>query len=472
MSKPSVSYYWQQVDYPALMRDYPPPPLFEQTTGAMSADEVRAMQNERFLARMEDAWRMPFYQRRWREAGMEPGDVRSLDDVHRIPTFDSDDLKEAIEEGPPFGTHQVLDEDEMARQPVRILTSGGTTGLPRVTLFDQQSMEVQGIQTARALYAQGLRAGDVFQITYTNSLANAAWCAYNGAYHWLGAVPLTTGSGLVTSSERQLQIAAAWGTSAWWTRGEYLARLAQVAEETGFDLHGLRTRGLHSHIGPDIDGHLRRRLEEAWNAPVYDNYGSHEVGPIAFECQAKDRKHVSEDTVYVEICDVASGQPVDDGERGNVVVTSLYRSLPPIIRYNMRDLMILYPRETCACGLNTVKLSTFLGRSDEMVKLRGTNVYPLACQNAVNRDPRTSGEYLCVVSFEGEGLKRREKFVVRVERRSADVDAAALHDDLVASLHRDLGVRVDVEITEPGSLSEFTGLGLQNKVKRLLDLRQ
>jgi phenylacetate-CoA ligase len=465
-------YYWQGIDWSSLMRDYPPPPVFETTTGRMSADEVRSMQNERFLARMEDAWETPFYRERWSAAGLEPGDIRGLDDIDRIPTFSSSDLKDAIESAPPFGSHQPVTRDDFASRMIRILTSGGTTGLPRITLFDQETLEIQGIQTARALWAQGLRAGDVFQITYTNSLANAAWCAYQGAFHWLGAVPLTTGSGVVTPSEKQLEIASAWGTRAWWTRGEYLARLARTAEETGFDLHSLNTGQLHTHIGSDIEGHLRAELEQAWNAPVYDNYGTHEIGSIAFECREKDRKHVSEDTVYLEVVDIDTGEPRPAGVRGNLVATSLYRRLPPIIRYNLHDILILYDREPCACGLHTRKLSTFLGRSDEMVKLRGTNIYPLACQSVVTRDARTTGEYLCVVSNEGEGLSRRETFVVRIERRSRDIDAARLQQDMVAELHKVLGVRVDVEIAEPGGLSEQTGLGIQNKVRRLLDLRQ
>ena len=468
----TARYYWQSTDFESLMRDYPPPPLFEQSTARMSADEIRALQNERFLARVDDAWQVPFYHKRWSEAGLEPGDIRDLDDITAIPTFTSDDLKDAIAESPPFGSHQPVTADDLAERPIRILTSGGTTGLPRVTLFDNHALEIQGIQTARALYAQGLRAGDILQITYTNSLANAAWCAYQGAFHWLGAVPLTTGSGVVTPSEKQLELARAWGTKAWWTRGEYLARLAQVAEETGFDLPGLGTRQLHTHIGSDVGGHLRTRIEQAWGAPVFDNYGTHEIGSIAFECRARDRMHVSEDTVYLEVVDIDSGEVLPEGERGNLVTTSLYRSLPPIIRYNMRDILVRYPRETCACGLSTAKLSTFLGRSDEMVKLRGTNVYPMACQSTVTGDPRTTGEYLCVVSRQGDGLALREKFVVRIERRSRGVDADRLRDDMAEALHRVLGVRVDVEIAEPGALSEFTGLGIQNKVRRLLDLRQ
>jgi phenylacetate-CoA ligase len=213
------------------------------------------------MARVADAWAVPFYRQRWTAAGLEPGDVRSIDDSERIPTFNSDDLKAAIAEHPPFGSHHPFGPEGFGRQPLKIQTSGGTTGLPRVTLFDAVAMEVQGIQTARALYAQGTRPGDVVQITYTNSLANSAWCALSGIQNWLGAVPMTTGAGQVTPSERQLEYAAAWGTTAWFSRGEYLARLAQVAQETGLDLRTLRTRQIHSFLGPDTEGHLRARLE-------------------------------------------------------------------------------------------------------------------------------------------------------------------------------------------------------------------
>lgn len=468
----NARYYWQSVDWEGLTKDYPPPPLFQQTTGRLTDGEMRALQNERFLQRVADAWKLPFYRDRWTKAGLEPGDIRSIDDIERIPTFNSDDLKSAIERAPPFGDHQPSSPEFLSETNVRILTSGGTTGLPRVTLFDAWALEVQGIQSARAFWAQGLRPSDIMQITYTNSLANAAWCTLSGAFHWIGAIPMTTGSGIVTSSERQLEYAKAWGTTAWFTRSEYLARLVEVARETGFDLRQLKTKQVHSHIGPDADGVRRKRLEEAWNCPVYDNYGTHEIGAIAFECREKSGMHISEDTVYVEITDIATGAVLPLGQTGNLVATSLYRSVPPIIRFDMRDLLALYPRETCGCGLCTHRLSNFRGRSDEMVKLRGTNVYPLACMEAVSRDQRTNGEFLCVVSYQGEGLSRRERFVVRVERRGHEINAATLHNDMEAALHRDLGVRVEVEIVDPGTLAVHTGLGTQNKAKRLLDLRK
>jgi phenylacetate-CoA ligase len=469
MEKPN--YYWQSIDWAALTRDYPPPGLFETGVGRMSGDEMRALQNARFLERVAEAWAFPFYRDRWRAAGLEPGDIRSLDDIGRIPTFDSDDLKAAILRRPPFGDHQPDAPEWFRDAHVRILTSGGTTGLPRVTLFEARALEIQGIQSARGFWAQGLRPSDILQITYTNSLANAAWCTLSGAFHWIGAIPMTTGSGIVTSSERQLQYAAAWGTTAWFSRAEYLARLTEVAAETGFDLHRLKTRHIHSHIGPDAGGLRRRKLEEAWNAPVYDNYGTHEIGAVAFECREKAGLHLSEDTVHVEIADIATGALLPDGQTGNLIATSLYRSVPPIIRFNMRDQLALFPREVCGCGLCTRKLSGFRGRSDEMVKLRGTNVYPLACTEAVARDPRTNGEFVCVVSHEGEGLSRRDRFVVQVERRTRDIDPAPLREALEAALHRDLGVRVEVEIVDPGATAPHTGLGSQNKTRRLLDLR-
>ncbi len=465
-------YYWQSVDWEGLMKAYPPPGLYETTNGRMSADEMRQLQSARFIERVGDAWKLPFYRDRWTDAGLEPGDIRSLDDIEKIPPFTSDDLKLAIDRAPPFGDHQPGSPEFLANTHVRILTSGGTTGLPRVTLFDAWALEVQGIQSARAFWAQGLRPSDILQITYTNSLANAAWCTLSGAFNWIGATPMTTGSGIVTSSERQLEYAKAWGTTAWFTRAEYLARLAEVARNIGFDLHQLKTRLIISHIGPDADGTRRKRLEEAWNAPVYDNYGTHEIGAVAFECREKSGMHISEDTVYIEIADIASGAILPHGQTGNLIATSLYRSVPPIIRFNMRDLLATQPRETCGCGLCTMKLSNFRGRSDEMVKLRGTNVYPLACMEAVSRDPRANGEFICVVSNEGEGLSLREKFVVRVERNSPSVDPVALQADMETALHRDLGVRVDVEIADPGELSVHTGLGVQNKTKRLLDLRK
>lgn len=466
-----IPYYCKSVDWDEFIAAYPPPPLFSQTVGRLSADALHALQEKRFLDRMADAWRVPFYQRRWRSVGLEPGDVTRLEHIERIPTFNSDDLKGALQSAAPFGDHYIDGRPPLGRVPLKLQTSGGTTGLPRPTFFDPIAWEVQAVQAARAFHEQGALPGDMVQITYSNSLANSAWMASTALMNWLGCVPMTTGTGVVTPTERKLEYAREWKVDWWFARGEYLGRLAQVAEERGFDLKGLGTRFLHSYLGPDIEGHFRAKLEAAWGCPVYDNYGTHEIGLIAFEGRERKGKHINEDTVFVEIVDTDTGAPLPFGRRGNLVATSLHRSVPPIIRYDMRDLMIMTDREESESGLVTRKLSMFLGRADEMVKLRGNNVYPLACQNAVTKDNRTTGDYICVAYHVGEGLGRREEMVVRIERNSPSVDAAALEADMRAALYKDLGVKVDVEIVDAGTLAEHTRLG-RDKVRRLLDLRK
>jgi len=465
----AIPYYFRSLDWDKLIADYPPPPDYGSTVGAMSEEQIHVLQNERFMARMDDAWKLPFYARRWSTAGLEPGDIKSLDDIEKIPTFNSDDLKTAIESAPPFGDHHPYRREDFGDVPLKIQTSGGTTGMPRVTLFDAIAWEVQGIQTARGLYAQGARPGDVIQIPFTTSLANAGWSAYNAVFNWLGCVPVTTGSGKVTPSERQLEFAKAWGTNGWYCYGDYLGRLTQVAEQIGFDLHQLPTKYLFTFLGPDSDGALRRGLEEAWGAPVYDNYGSHEVGLVAWECKHKQDKHINEDTAFIEICD-ERGRRLPSGEAGSVVVTSLHRSVPPFIRYDHRDMMAMYRHERCECGVCSKKLSNLFGRMDDMVKLRGTNIYPMSCQGTIKKDRRTTGEFLCVVSHVGEGVARQDEMVIRVERKSAAVDVQALSNDLTAQLSAELGARIRVEIVESGDLDEYTKSG--EKPKRLLDLRK
>jgi phenylacetate-CoA ligase len=469
-----IPYYWKSLDWDQFMLDYPPPPMFESTTGVLSDDELRHLQEERFLARVADAWKTEFYRKRWTEAGLAPRDIRGLDDIEAIPTFNSDDLKAAIEVAPPFGSHHPISRDQLGHVPIKIQTSGGTTGLPRTTLFDPVAWEVQGVQFARALWAQGGRPGDIFQIPFTTALGNAAWSATVGIFHWLGGVPVNSGSGLVTPTKRQMEFARLWGTNAFvsFGGGEYLLKLKEAADELGIDVKtDLPLKYLHAYLGEDGNNTLRNLLQDQWGVPVYDNYGTHEIGIVSFECPHQNGMHVNEDTVLFQVHDVDTGSPLGHGEAGNLVATSLHRNVPPIIRYNLRDRLAQFERATCECGLRTVKLSGFRGRTDEMIKLRGQNVYPRACQEAIRQDERTTGEFLVVVT-NTPGREYSEDMTVRVERRTSQVAVSELHDDMVRMLHDTLGVRVEVEIVEAGDLAPFTSLGGEGKVKRLLDLRK
>lgn len=470
MPKNEIPYYWSSIDWRRLTEDFPPPPLFDAVMAERSDDEMREIQNARFLARIADGWQIPFYRDRWSAAGLEPEDIRGLDDLEKIPTFTSEDIKHSIEAHPPFGDHQNFALEAM-RTPLKIQSSGGTSGLPRPTLFDPVAWEVQAIQFARAFVAQGAEVGDILQITLTNSLANTAWCSSTAAMNWCGMIPLTTGSGAVTSSKRQLELAKEWGTRGWVAFGEYLKILAQEAERSGIDLkNDLATRFVHTYLGVDTEGHLRKLLEDAWGVPVYDNYGTHEVGLIGYECVAKNGLHVNDDTAIVEIADSDSGRILGAGHDGDIVVTSLHRSVPPIIRYDLKDRMRSAERAVCSCGARTSKLSGFLGRLDEMVKLRATSVYPRSAQDVVQGDSRSTGEFLCVVENVGEGLGSRERMTVLIEQ-AREENPDALRDDMQQRLKTTFGVSVDVNIVPAGSLAPQTGLGGEGKVKRLLDRR-
>lgn len=468
----SRPYYFRSLDFEQLVTDYPLGPDYGGHSGQPSSGALRALQDSRLRQRVEEAWRNPFHSRRLAAAGLGPSDVQSVDDLYKLPIFDAVDLKESLQERPPFGLHQAEFEEQRGKRPFKMGTSGGTTGKPRPTLFDPLAWEVQAIQAARALWFQGARPGDVVQIPRTNSLANAGWQFYAACHHWLGAMPLTTGSGVVTPSESQLDYALTYGTNGWSARGEYLARLVKVAEGIGFDLHQLPTRYLSATMGTDTEGRLRQRLQDAWNAPVFDGYGTNEIGLIAFECSAQDGLHVQEDSALVEVVDRETREPVAAGQEGVLVVTSIHRTMPLMLRFDTSDLFRLYDAEPCPCGLTTRKLSCFLGRADEMIKLRGQNIFPRSALSVITKHPGANGEYLCVVSRTGDEVLGVTEMTVRVERASLDIDADELESSLTAELSKFWGARVGVSVEDPDVLAPLTGLGGEGKVKRLLDLRK
>ena len=195
------------------------------------------------------------------------------------------------------------------------------------------------------------------------------------------------------------------------------------------------------------------------------------MGGAGFECGHKNGVHVMEDCIFLELEDVETGQPLKEGETGNMVVTILHRDLPPVIRYNVRDLARIVSSETCECGSSFKRMDKFLGRSDDMVKLRGVNVYPMACLPAVKSDVRTTGEWICVAERLTEKGVIRDEMTVRVEVLHGVESVAGLKEHLEKRLQGDLGVKVGVELVEEGALAEVTNLGREGKAKRLLDRR-
>jgi len=464
--------YHQSIDWDDLYRKFPVPDVFEQTVYRWPRERIREVQNQRFLEVVNSGWQNEFYRSRWSSAGIEPGDIRSLDDIARLPTFSSADIKADQADHPPFGTIHGNVREYMKTRPIKAQTSGGTTGRPRPTLNGPVEWELNGLTAGRGLYVMGARPGDVMQIPATCSLANLGWCIYKGAHDYLGVMPLTTGSGVVTSSRRQLEIAFDWGTNLWVSFPEYLTQLAKVCrDELKRDVRELGTKFIASYLGPDIDNALRLQLEALWGCDVFDNYGTNEMGQGAFECRHKAGLHIMEDTVYFEIVDVDTNEPVPTGQTGNLVVTILHRHLPPLIRFNVRDLERIVSEETCACGSNFRRMDKLLGRSDDMVKLRGVNMYPMACLPAVKSDPRTTGEWICVVDRTERDGVIRDEMTVRVEVQRGVTALDGLADHIARRLNDDLGVKVAVELCEEGALAEVANLGREGKPRRLLDRR-
>jgi phenylacetate-CoA ligase len=472
MMDSTLPLYRRSFDWERYCIDYPMPDVFERTVYRWSPEQLRTLQNERFMKCMEQGWKNSFYSERWRVSGLEPGDVRSLDDISKLPTFNSDDIKASIDADPPFGAFHGIDDGVLGTLPLKLQSSGGTTGTPRGTLSDPIAWETQALTTARAMWVEGARPGDVMQIPMTCSLANAPWQNYKACHDFLGILPLTTGSGIVTSSRQQLEIAFRYGTNIWVSFPEYLTRLAEVCrDELKRDPREMKTKLLRTYLGPDIEGTLRRSLEESWGCPVYDTYGTHEVGTVGFDCRQQAGMHVMEDTVYLEIVDVDTGDVLPAGQPGNMVITVFFRNIPPIIRYNMRDLAKIQPEsisEACGCGSRFRRMGQFLGRSDAMVKLRGVNVYPMACLAAIKSDERTTGEWVCIVDV----VDGREEMSVHIEVRRDAPSWDGLTEKLERRLREDLGVAVRVTLTEHGSLAEMANTGgREGKARRLVDRR-
>lgn len=460
------------LDWDALWTRHPPPDLYMDTVYRWPADRVRELQNERFLEVLRSAWGNPFYRGRWRAAGLEPDDVRSLEDIGKLPMYTSDEVQADQAAHPPFGELLNVGRADLANGLFKLQTSGGTTGKPRAMIHDPEEWQSIVISTARLLYISGARPGDVLQIPFTCSLATLGWALHDACREYLGVLPLTTGGGNVTSSRRQIETAFDYGTNIWHSFPEYLAHLARVCrDEFSRDIRELNNKFVKTLLGPDLDGTLRRELEELYGCPVYDGYGVHEIGVGAFECEKQDGLHWMEDLSYFEIVDVETGKPVPQGETGTLVVTSLARRRTPIIRYNLRDLERVKSTDTCACGSSFARIDHFLGRADTMVKIRGVNVYPMACVSAIRSDPRTTDGWVCVVERTGEGAVPRDEMIVRVDVRRDAATWDGLKEHLERRLRDDLGVSVRVVLGEEGTNAKLANLGGEGKPRRLIDRR-
>ena len=451
----------QAVDFDAIARLYPPPPHYFETTYYDDRDTIERKQLVRLRDRAERAEAIPFHRDRWAKAGVGPKDLRTLDDLWRFPTYDVDDIRRSIDDHPPFGDYQGVGPESARREPQRIFMSGGTTGKSRPTFYTAWDRMVGAVLTARALYTLGIRPGDTVLNSWSYGTHNGAFCFDEALYQWLNCIVLTTSTGNVTSTKKQVELAIQYGATAILTTGDYLLRIAEAARELGYD----PAEDFAIQALPNIgDAEV---LSRTFGAEFFRSYGIHEVQWVASECPMHDGLHIYEDAFIVQVVDVDSGEPLPDGELGSMVLTELYKTGSAQFRYNTMDLSYLHPVGQCACGSWLRKIGPFAGRGDNMVKLRGVNVWPEGVGAIAGEIDGTDPDY-CVTAERKDG--RDELTISIVSSRPAE-EFEGIRENIEGLLKQRLGVAIAARVMPPGALDELTEIATMPKPKRFHDNR-
>jgi phenylacetate-CoA ligase len=457
-----VKSYFDYFDATQLRREYPLGEAFIAKFKTISRDGIWQEQNDRFKRLLARAWRMRFYQRLWGKAGIEPGDIRSLEDLPKLPVFGKAELSESIALHPPFGDYLGLDSYSAGEAPPFVMhTTSGTTGSPQPLFFGPRGREIQNLLLARAYLFQGMQANDVVHSVYGHGLINGGHFVRESVLHWTHAIFVSAGTGVETRSMRQVEIMRDFKATVIVGFADYIKKLAETAQELGLQPgRDLPVRMICGHLGRES----RAQMSAMWGgAAVYDWYGVGDSGTIATEGPDQDGLYLMEDAQFVEVLDVQTGAIKADGEAGDLVVTTLYKDdLYPLIRFNTHDVTAIHTGQS-SLGLNLRRMTGFLGRSDNMVKLRGINIFPQALSPILAELPGFTGEFICVITRDAQ---HRDDMCIELETLSPiDIAQAQL------MLRAKIGVEVQVARFAPGELSDKTGIDSRQKPIRLLDKR-
>lgn len=439
--------------------DYPGAPESGAVERA-SRSQLKGWQEDRLVSLYHRTWeQIPFYRKRWEEYGLRADDIRSLSDISKLPVISKSDFESDLAAHPPFGTYQGN------FSAIRVQASSGSSGNPKP--FFQTGNDWNTIINlwSRRFYAQGVRAGDIFQVVFTYSLFIAGFTSTEGAMK-LGALVVPAGSGAVTPSERQVRLLSDWGVTVITGTPSYVLHLADVAERMGMDLKGDFKLRIGSHTAEPMTEAARRSIESRWGIKAYDNFGSVETGAPTFECPEQNGYHINEDAYIFEILDRDTLAPVKPGEEGVVVVTSLFKEAAPVIRYNLEDISSILD-DPCPCGRTFRRLMKIKGRASEMLKVRGVPFYPAAVEGVLEGFPELTREYRLVVDRIGQ----QDRVTVQVERRPNTSDTVSLRERLERALKVTTGLAMDTELLLPGELTRLLNVEERIKVKRIWDRR-
>ncbi|MDH7510540.1 MAG: phenylacetate--CoA ligase [Methanolinea sp.] len=414
--------------------------------------DLGRLQLKRLKKTLAHVQNVNFYRRLFKDTGIRPGDIKSLDDVRKLPFTRKQDLRD----GYPFGFFAVP-----LTKVVRIHTTSGTTGKPTVVGYTKKDLRTWAGLIARNMTMVGLSDQDIFQNMVNYGMFTGGLGFHYGAeLIGMTVIPSATGN-----TRRQIEMIQDFGVTVIHCTPSYALHLAEVAEEMNARLDSLKT-GLFG-AEPWSDS-MRRELENKLNVTAYDSYGLSELfGPgVAFECKERDGLHIWHDCYLVEIIDPATGEVLGEGERGEMVVTPLVKEAMPLIRYRTGDITMLY-EDGCICGRGQ-KIARIMGRSDDMLVIRGINVFPSQIEHVLLGIPEVGNQFMVYV----DRVNHLDEMTIDVEINrdffSGELkDLARIQNKVVKALRDALELRTTVRLVEPGSLPRFEG-----KAKRVVDRRK
>ncbi len=426
---------------------------FDPKWECASREDLRARQSELLVQTVERVYQnVPYYRKKMDEAGVKPEHIHGLEDLHLLPFLTKDDLREAY----PYGLMARPLED-----CVRIHSTSGTTGRRVVAFYTQNDVDMWENCCARALAAAGATKSDVVQVCYGYGLFTGGPGLHGGS-HKLGSLTLPMSSG---NTDRQIQFMTDLGATVLCCTPSYAAYLAETILERGLRNKIKLKAGI---FGAEAwTEEMRHDIEEKLGIKAYDIYGLTEIsGPgVAYECSEQKGMHINEDNFIAEIIDPRTGEVLPDGEKGELVFTSITKEAFPLIRYRTKDITILN-HEPCACGRTSVRMRKPMGRSDDMLIVKGVNVFPSQIETVLLNEGYPAN-YQIVVTRQNNSDRIEVQVEMTPEMFSDSLSAvSAKEKELVSALKAMLGIFCEVKLVAPRSIERSEG-----KAKRVIDKR-
>lgn len=424
-----------------------------ECAGREQMHELQSKQLSMMIQRMYD--HVPFYRNQFKEKSIEPGDIKSIDQLNMLPFTTKADLRDNY----PFGLFTVPQNDV-----VRIHASSGTTGKPTVVGYTQQDIDIWAEVVARSLTMAGVHCGDTIQIAYGYGPFTGGLGLHYGAEK-VGATVIPISSG---NTKKQLQFMTDFNASVLACTPSYAAHLGESIQKEGIAPEDIK---LHTGIfgAEPWSVEMRREIEKLLNIKAYDIYGLSEViGPgVSMECECQCGNHVFEDHFIPEIIHPDTLEPLPDGEIGELVFTTVSKEAMPLLRYRTRDLTRLH-REKCDCGRTLVRMEKCLGRSDDMLIIRGVNVFPSQVESVLMEESVTSTHYQLIVRRENN-LDTLEVQVEIDERNWSDSirELEKIRRRIEHNIKSLLGITAIIRLVEPNSIARSEG-----KAQRIIDYRK